>query len=150
RCPTCTEMFSGENDRCPSCGVLLPHAFATPTVAIAAERIVREALSTLGVVANKVRTGPRSYRVMHRALGGDGAPSEVNIRIDEFGLQVILRVPVVRVPSSNHEHFYRVLLTTNDQTSGVCRLSLSGENVVLSFAEPVSAFASEHDVSVVF
>ena len=41
-------------------------------------------------------------------------------------------------------------MTTNDQTAGLCRLSLAGDVVVLSFAEPVSAFASEHDVAVVF
>jgi hypothetical protein len=150
RCPGCTEAFSAENDRCQSCGLLLPHAIATPPPAIGAERVVRDALSALGIVANKVRVGPLAWRVPHRALGGDASPSEVTVRVDELGLQVMLRVPLVRIPASNHEHFYRLLLTLNDQTAGVCRLSLSGDVVVLSFAEPVAAFASEHDVSVVF
>jgi len=72
------------------------------------------------------------------------------VRLDAAGLQVILRVPLVRMPSANHEPFYRLLLTANDQTAGVCRLSLSGDVVVLAFSEPVTAFASEHDVAAVF
>jgi len=56
----------------------------------------------------------------------------------------------VRLPLAAHEPFYRLLLTANDQTTGVCRLSLAGDVVVLSFSEPVPAFASEHDVAVVF
>jgi hypothetical protein len=74
----------------------------------------------------------------------------VTVRIDRDGLQVLLRVPLVRLPLSAHEPFYRLLLTANDQTTGVCRLSLAGDVVVLSFSEPVPAFASEHDVAVVF
>lgn len=150
RCPSCTEPFSAENDRCHACGVLLPHAFEAPRSALGAERVVRDALASLGIVANKARVGPTTWRISHRALGGDAQPTEVTVRIDELGLQVILRVPLVRLPGANHEHFYRLLLTTNDQTAGVFRLSLAGDVVVLSFAEPVSAFASEHDVAVVF
>jgi len=148
RCPSCTEAFSADDDRCQSCGALLPHAFDTR--AVGAERVVRDALSALGLVANKARVGPRTWRIQHRALGGDATPSEVTVRVDDPGLQVLLRVPLVRLPSANHEPFYRLLLTANDQATGVCRLSLSGEVVVLSFAEPVSAFASEHDVAAVF
>ncbi|MRG97383.1 serine protease [Polyangium spumosum] len=148
RCPGCTEAFSAESDRCESCGILLPHAFETESAG--AERVVRDALGALGIVANKARVGPRSWRIHHRALGGDATPSEVTVRLDGAGLQVILRVPLVRLPSSNHEPFYRLLLTANDQTSGVCRLSLAADVVVLSFSEPVTAFASEHDVAAVF
>ncbi|MDI1482252.1 serine protease [Polyangium sp. y55x31] len=148
RCPGCTEAFSADNDRCESCGILLPHAFENQSAG--AERVVRDALTALGIVANKARVGPRSWRIHHRALGGDATPSEVTIRLDDAGLQVILRVPLVRVPSANHEPFYRLLLTANDQTSGVCRLSIAGDVVVLSFSEPVTAFASEHDVAAVF
>jgi len=148
RCPGCTEAFSADNDRCESCGILLPHAFDAESAG--AERVVRDALGALGIVANKARVGPRAWRIHHRALGGDATPSEVTVRLDAAGLQVILRVPLVRMPSANHEPFYRLLLTANDQTSGVCRLSLSGDVVVLSFSEPVSAFASEHDIAAVF
>jgi len=150
RCPGCTEPFTAENDRCQSCGLLLPHAFETPACAIGAERVIRDALSTLGIVSNRVRIAPLAWRIFHRALGGEATPSEVTIRVDDLGLQVILRVPLVRVPATNHEHFFRLLLTINDQTGGVCRVSISNDIVALSFAEPVSAFASEHDVSVVF
>ncbi len=148
RCPGCTEAFSADNDRCQSCGILLPHAFEAE--AAGAERVVRDALTALGIIANKARVGRRSWRIHHRALGGDATPTEVTVRIDGAGLQVILRVPLVRMPSANHEPFYRLLLTANDRTSGVCRLSLSGGVVVLSFSEPVTAFASEHDVAAVF
>ncbi|UQA61246.1 serine protease [Polyangium aurulentum] len=150
RCPSCTEPFSAENDRCHACGELLPHAFETPPRCAGGERVVRDALAALGIVANKARVGPRTWRILHRALGGEAAPSEVTVRIDQEGLQVLLRVPLVRLPLAAHEPFYRLLLTANDQTTGVCRLSLAGDVVVLSFSEPVPAFASEHDVAVVF
>ena len=150
RCPTCSEPFSADHDRCHAGGVLLPHAFEVPPSFVGAERIVRDALSTLEIVSNRVRTGPRSWRILHRAHPGDDQPTEVLLRIDEDALQVILRVALVRLPSDHHEPFYRLLLTANDQSTGMCKLSLSGDVVMLTFAEPVSAFASEHDVAAVF
>jgi hypothetical protein len=150
RCASCSEPFSAENDRCHTCGALLPHAFEMPPNVMIAERVVRDALATLEIVSNRVRIGPRAWRVMHRAPGLDGPPTEVLLRIDDSALHIILRVAVVRLPAINHEHFYRLLLTSNDLMTGPCKLLLSGDTVMLSFSEPIAAFASEHDVSALF
>jgi hypothetical protein len=150
RCAACSEAFNAENDRCHACGALLQHAFEMPLDMMSAERVVRDALSTLGIVSNRVRIGPRIWRVLHRAPGVDGSPTEVIVRIDNAALQILLRVAVARLPSTNHEPFYRLLLTANDQSTGSCKLSLCGDTVHLSLAEPVVAFASEHDVAGLF
>lgn len=150
RCLTCSEPFAAEHDRCQSCGALLPHVYEVPPHAMSAERVVRDALATLEIVSNRVRIGPRAWRVMHKAPGTDGPPTEVLLRIDDAALLIILRVAVVRLPAANHESFYRLLLTANDLSTGPCKLSLSGDTVMLSFAEPVFAFASEHDVAALF
>lgn len=150
RCAACSEPFTAEYERCHACGALLPHAFEMPLEMMSAERVVRDALSTLEIVSNRVRIGPRSWRVLHRAPGVEGPPTEVLVRIDDAALQIMLRVAVVHLPSSNHEPFYRLLLTANDQSTGPCKLSLANDTVHLSFAEPVVAFASEHDVAGLF
>lgn len=150
RCPACSEPFTVDHDRCHSCGALLPHAFEVPAEMMGAERVVRDALLALEIVPNRVRTGPRTWRVMHRKPGAEGPQTEVLVRIDEANLQIILRVAIARLPSSNHEPCYRLLLTANDLSTGPCKLSLSGDTVMLSFAEPVAAFASEHDVAGLF
>lgn len=150
RCGACSEPFTAENERCHACGALLPHAFEVPLNMMSAERVVRDALSTLEIVSNRVRIGPRAWRILHRAPGVDGPPNEVLVRIDDAALQVLLRVAVARLPSANHEPFYRLLLTANDQSTGPCKLSISGDMVHVSFAEPVVAFASEHDVAGLF
>ena len=150
RCAACSEPFSAENDRCQSCGALLPHAYAMPPSAMSAERVVRDALATQEIVSNRVRIGPRAWRIMHAAPGLDGPPTEVLLQIDDTALLIILRVAIVRLPSANHESFYRLLLTANDLSTGPCKLSLSGDTVMLSFSEPVVAFANEHDVAALF
>lgn len=150
RCAACSEPFTAENERCQVCGALLPHAFEMPANMMSAERVVRDALSTLEIVSNRVRIGPRAWRVLHRAPGVEGPPTEVLVRIDDAALQIMLRVAVARLPTAHHEPFYRLLLTANDQSTGPCKLSLSGDTVMLSFAEPVVAFASEHDVAGLF
>jgi Trypsin-like peptidase domain len=150
RCPACSEPFTANYDRCHACGALLPHAFEIPIEVMSAERVVRDALSALDIVSNRVRIGPRSWRILHRAPGVEGPPTEVVVRIDDATLQIVLRVAVARIPTSNHEPCYRLLLTTNDQSSGFCKLSLAGDTVMLTFAEPVVAFASEHDVAGLF
>lgn len=150
RCAACSEPFTAEHDRCQACGALLPHAFEMPPNMIGAERVVRDALAALEIVSNRVRIGPRSWRVLHRVPNVDAPPTEVQLRIDDAALQIILRVVVARLPATNHEPFYRLLLTANDQSTGQCKLSLSGDLVILSFAEPVVAFASEHDVAGLF
>ena len=150
RCAACSEPFTAENDRCQSCGALLPHAFEMPADMMGAERVVRDALATLEIVSNRVRIGPRSWRLLHRAPGVEGSPTEVLVSIDDAALQVLLRVAVARLPAANHEPFYRLLLTANDLSTGQCKLSLAGDTVMLSFAEPVVAFASEHDIAGLF
>lgn len=150
RCAVCSEPFTAENDRCHACGALLPHAFEMPPSLISAERVVRDALTNLDIVSNRVRVGQRAWRILHRPPGMEGSPTEVLLRIDDAALQIILRVAVARLPATNHEPFYRLLLTANDLSTGPCKLSLSGDTVMLSFAEPVVAFASEHDVAGLF
>jgi hypothetical protein len=150
RCAACSEPFTAEHDRCHACGALLPHAFEVPAEMMSAERVVRDALSALEIVSNRVRIGPRTWRILHRVPGVEGPPTEVLIRIDDTNLQITLRVAVARLPSSNQEPCYRLLLTANDLSTGPCKLSLSGSTVMLSFAEPVVAFAGEHDVAGLF
>jgi hypothetical protein len=153
RCPACSEPFTAVSERCRACGALLPHAYEMPLDMMSAERVVRDALATLEIVSNRVRIGPHAWRILHRARavdGVDGVPNEVLVRIDDAALQVLLRVAIARLPSANHEPFYRLLLTANDQSTGPCKLSLSGDTVHLSFAEPIVAFASEQDVAGLF
>lgn len=150
RCAACSEPFTAEHDRCQACGALLPHAFEIPAEMVSAERVVRDALAGLEIVSNRVRIGPRTWRILHRAPGVDGPPTEVLVRIDDANLQIMLRVAVARVPATNHEPCYRLLLTANDLSTGPCKLSLAGDTVMLSLAEPVVAFASEHDVASLF
>lgn len=150
RCAACSEPFNAENERCLACGALLPHAFEMSSNLMSAERVVRDALATLEIVSNRVRISPRSWRVVHRPPGVEGPPTEVLVRIDETALQVVLRVAIARLPTAHHEPFYRLLLTANDLSTGPCKLSLADDIVMLSFAEPVVAFASEHDVAAIF
>lgn len=150
RCVSCSEPFTAEHDRCHACGVLLPHAFELPPKMISAERVVRDALAALEIVSNRVRIGPQTWRILHRAPSVEGPPTTVLVRIDDAALQIMLRVAVARLPAMNHEPFYRFLLTANDQSTGSCKLSLASDTVMLSFAEPIVAFASEHDVSGLF
>jgi hypothetical protein len=121
-----------------------------PLNMMAAERVVRDALSLLEIVSNRVRIGPRAWRILHRVPGVEAQPTEVLLRIDDAGLQIMLRVAVARLPGDNHEPFYRLLLTANDQSMGLYKLSLARDTVHLSFAEPVVAFASERDVAGIF
>ncbi len=150
RCPSCSEAFTAEHDRCLSCGALLPHTYAMPPNMIGAERVIRDALTALDIVSNRVRIGPRAWRVLQRGSNSEGPPTEILVQIDEDALQVMLRVAIVRLPTTNHEPFYRLLLTANDQSTGDCKLSLSGDTVMLTFAEPVVAFAAEHDMPGLF
>ncbi len=123
----------------------LPHPFAPEPSRAACERAVRDALAGAGIVANRVRTGPRSWYLPSRhAPGGDVAP--VTVEIDEAGSTVVLRAPVALLPRSPREPFYRLLLTLNDQSTGPYRLALDGERIVLLFAL-FWATLREHDMS---
>jgi hypothetical protein len=133
RCPACTAPFVPDHDACLACGSPLPHPFAPEPSRAAAERAVRDALAAAGVVANRVRTGPRSWHVPPRlAPGGDAAP--VTVELDETGTTVALRAPVSLLPRGSREPFFRLLLTLNDQSTGPYRLALDGDRVVLLFA----------------
>lgn len=136
RCPACTEPFEVEADRCGGCGRALPHAFAPSAARAGAERLVREGLSSLGVVANRARVGPRSWCVAQRAFSTAEA-THLEVEIDEEGRHLTLRAPVVGLPGANHEPFYRFLLTMNDQTTGELRVSVTGDLVAVSRVEPI-------------
>src|SRR6185437_8076394 len=123
RCPVCNEAFGAELDRCLGCGASLPHADPAAALRSAGERVVKEVLATVGVVANKVRVGPRAWRILYRPEGGAEA-TEIAVRLDEPGGDVFFRAPVLRAPTVNVEPLYRLLLTLNDQTTGPYRLEL--------------------------
>jgi len=141
RCPACNEPFEPHDERCLSCGRLLPHGWepssATQRAALAgAERLMRDLLGELGAVATSVRVGPRTYRLS--SPGADGAMTHLTLEIDEEGTCVLGKIPILRVPATNQEPFYRFLLNLNDQTLGGQRFSVEGSTVYLSFAEPTS------------
>ncbi|MEP7124261.1 MAG: serine protease [Byssovorax sp.] len=155
RCPGCGEPFTASADRCVTCGQRLPHAWepsassSTPSFA-AAERLVRDLLARLGAVAASVRVGPRSYRLaIPGAARGTGPTAEVTLDIDEAGKVLHGKTPLVRVPSGNHEPFYRFLLSLNDQAASGLRLSIEDDVVNLSFTEP-TATLSESEAAHLF
>jgi len=148
-CPSCDEPFSLEIDRCLGCGAVLPHARVVGDGPVPGERAAKDILATLGVVANKVRVGPRAWRVLRALAGGSGVPAQVTLRLDEEGQHVVCRVPLARLPAAHHEALYRLLLTLNDQTTGLYHLSLAGDIVALSFTES-TAFLRERDVAAQF
>ena len=138
-----------------TCGQRLPHAWepsassSTPSFA-AAERLVRDLLARLGAVAASVRIGPRSYRLRIPAdARGNGTPAEVTLDIDEAGKVLHGKTPLVRVPSSNHEPFYRFLLSLNDQAASGLRLSIEDDVVSLTFTE-LTATLSESEAAHLF
>ncbi|MCC6556694.1 MAG: hypothetical protein IT372_27350 [Polyangiaceae bacterium] len=141
RCPACEEPFEIESDRCGACGRALPHAFPPSAARAAAERLIRDGLSALGLVANRVRVGPRSWRVAQRAFSTDEA-THVEVEIDEAGRHLAIRAPVVGLPAANHEPFYRFLLTMNDQTTGELRVSVAGDLVSVSRVDPIEGRAA--------
>jgi hypothetical protein len=138
RCPACNEPFRIQDERCLSCGRLLPHGWETgdgPQRA-GAERLFRDLLTELGAVATSVRVGPRTYRLT--SPGPDGGMTSLTLEIDEEGTCVRGKIPLLRVPVVNQEPFYRFLLSLNDQTLGTQRFSVEGDTVYLAFAEATS------------
>lgn len=140
RCPHCDEPFDVAMDWCLSCGRSLPHAFPISAARAVAERLIREGLSTLGVVANRVRVGPRTWRFSQRPFSTAEA-TMVELEIDEEGRLLTIKAPVVGLPSANHEPFYRFLLTMNDQTTGELSVSVAGDVVSVSCADLVEGRA---------
>jgi hypothetical protein len=155
RCAGCGEPYAIEHERCFTCGQRLPHSWeiagttrgtsmnistsAASSFSIA-ERLVGDILAVLGALTTNVRIGPRTWRLL---VPGGGSPSspmiEVLLMLDEQGTVLSGRMPLVRIPQSNHESFYRFLLTLNDQTLGRLRASIEGSIVYLSFAETTVA-----------
>jgi hypothetical protein len=141
RCPSCNEPFDVADERCLACGRLLPHGWEPAEAALGAatagaERLMRDMLDELGVVAATVRVGPRAFRFS--ATAPDGTTTQVVFTIDEEGACIRGKIPLLRVPVANPEPFYRFLLTLNDQTVGSQRFSVEGDTVYLSFLEPTS------------
>ena len=136
RCPSCEEPYDVAADRFLSCGRALPHAFAPCPARAGAERLVRDGLAALGVVANRARIGPRAWCFPQRPFTTSEA-THVELALDEEGRALTIRSPVVALPAANHEPFYRFLLTMNDQTAGELCISVSGDMVFVSCAEPV-------------
>jgi hypothetical protein len=155
RCPGCGDPYVATVDRCITCGQRLPHAWepnassSTPSFA-AAERLVRDLLARLGAVAASVRIGPRTYRLLVPAGGSNAAQmAEITLDIDEQGKVLRGKTPLVRVPATNQEPFYRFLLTLNDQTATGLRLTIEEDVVHLAFAEP-TAILSEASAAQLF
>ncbi|WP_437936400.1 trypsin-like peptidase domain-containing protein [Sorangium sp. So ce341] len=146
RCPACEEPFDIESDRCLGCGRLLPHAFAPSPARAGVERMIRQGLSSLGIIANRARVGPRAWRIAQRPFPTAETATQVDIEIDEAGRLLTLRAPVVGVPAANHEPFYRFLLTMNDQTTGEFRVSITGDEVAVSCVAALEGFA-DHEVA---
>ncbi|AUX26163.1 serine protease [Sorangium cellulosum] len=146
RCPACEEPFDIESDRCLGCGRLLPHAFPPCPARAAVERMIRQALSALGIVANRARVGPRTWRIAQRPYPTAETATQVDIEIDEAGRLLSLRAPVVGVPAAHHEPFYRFLLTMNDQSTGEFRLSIADDEVSVSCVASLEG-SSDHDAA---
>ncbi len=146
RCPSCNESFAGDFERCGSCGRTLPGAFSYdvegqgPALGAAA-RLVRELLEEVGSTLDAARVGPRAY--LARANAPQGTVVQVSLEVDALGETVRGKLPLAKIPSQNHEPFYRFLLSLNDQGLTTQRLGVEGEVVFLSFSEPTTARAGE-------
>ena len=73
----------------------------------------------------------------------------MTLRLDEEGQHFVCRVPLTRLPAAHHEALYRLLLTLNNQTTGLYHLSLTGDVVALSFTSRPRSCA-ERDVAAQF
>lgn len=144
RCPTCTSPFVPDLDSCLACGLPLPHPFPPEPSRAASERALRDALAGIGVIANRVRTGARTWQLPPRTAPGGDIVS-VGVELDPAGFALVFRAPVSRLAKGAREPFYRLLLTLNDQSTGAYRLALEGDRVVLLFAA-LPATLREHDI----
>jgi hypothetical protein len=97
---------------------------------------VRAALASLGIPANRARVGPRTWR-FSPSLEGQEANTQLDLSTDSGGDHLVLRAPIVRLPSEGFEFVYRHLLTLNDETSGPYRFSVVESTVYLSLFEPI-------------
>jgi hypothetical protein len=172
-CPSCSRSFTPETDRCLACGILLPHGAPLEQVLagtdpgevhadapdanapppIAAVRIVKEILASVDIVEGRARRGARQWAVSHHSAekSTSGVPARVvvSLAIDATGRYLVMRVPVARLPVHEPEPILRLLLTLNDETVGLYRLSLAGDAVYLSASDPVESYM-DRDVTTVF
>lgn len=136
RCPTCVTQFIPDHDVCLSCGTWLPHPFPPSRAHPIAERLVRDALASAGMVANRARTGPTTWHVTAHPPGGEAVPVRLVLSGDRTTFA--LRAPVAIAPKADREALYRLLLTINDQSAGPFRLSMSDDRVIAVFAQPIA------------
>lgn len=142
-CARCDTIFEPDMDRCLECGVLLPHRWLReppeePTIPpLKGLFAVKSALASMGIPANRARVGARTWRFSPTIEGQDDR-TQVDLTTDETGDHLVLRAPVVQLPTEGSEHVYRHLLTLNDEAAGPCRLSLFEDTVYLSLFSPTA------------
>ena len=112
-CPACLAIFSILDDRCLTCGAPLPHAWPVPPELTGAERVVRDALAAIGIIANKARTGPRRWRLLHTP-DGTIEPAEITLCLHEDGSHIAMSVPLVRLPATTGRPGTRQRLRTSE------------------------------------
>jgi hypothetical protein len=143
-CPRCDTIFEPAHDRCLECGCVLPHALAPlapgPPPPAAALGAVRALLASLGAAAGRRRLDARTWSFVFAPP--DGEPCEMHVALDAAGREVALRVPLVRVVAEAHEFFYRFLLTLNDETLGVYKASVNGDDAYLASVVPLTMAAT--------
>lgn len=144
-CSHCDTVFEPDMDRCLECGAALPHrwsrADASESTAPPPLRglfAVKAALASMGIPASRAQVGPRTWRFSPSFQQQD-VRTQVDITTDDRGELLVLRAPVVRLPSSGFEPFYRHLLTLNDESAGIYRFSVFDNTAYLSSTEPVGA-----------
>jgi len=142
-CARCDTIFEPDMDRCIECGVLLSHRWSRepPEVSMVPPLkglfAVKAALASMGIPANRARVGARTWR-FSPSLEGQDDRTQVDLTTDETGDHLVLRAPVVALPTDGVEHVYRHLLALNDETSGVYRLSVFDDTVYLSLFSPTA------------
>jgi hypothetical protein len=142
-CARCDTIFEPDMDRCLECGILLPHRWsreepeATRVPPLKGLFAVKAALASMGIPANRARVGARTWR-FSPALEGQDDRTQLDLTTDEAGDHLVLRAPVVFLPNDRAEHIYRHLLTQNDESAGLYRLSVFDDLVYLSLFSPTS------------
>lgn len=144
RCIECDAPYQTTDDRCLKCGAPVPFASGAAGAILwslsfaQAERSVANMIARLGYVPNQVWVDKGTWRLPQPS-------GEVWVHLDQSGDYVSFAARLVKVPPTGHEALFRFLLTVNDRTSGPCRLSLEGEVITLSFAEP-TIFLNQEEV----
>jgi hypothetical protein len=135
RCPACNVELAPSLDRCLGCGAVAPDAY--DLVHAGAERTVREGLSALGAAAAHAPSGPGAWRVVFASSTAPTPAVAIDLRIDATGSRWMASARVSPVPRADHEPFYRLLLSLNDETTEPFRLGIEGSNVILCATSPL-------------